>query len=185
MSARVVLILSLGLNLLLAAWLVAKRGRVTPPPAAEPAREEPVAKSVPVWRVQRTNVIEVATNRVDAPGFHWSRIETNDYDAFVANLRAVGCPEQTIRHIVLADVEELFARRLADAEEPEFFWATESQRVAWARRKMERRGALEAMRRATEQAMRGAVGATALKDFFRADAGWARGAFTEREARRP
>ena len=38
--------------------------------------------------------------------FHWSQLlSTNDYRAYIANLRAVGCPESTIRAIVTADLE--------------------------------------------------------------------------------
>lgn len=151
MSARSILILSLGLNLLLAAWVAGKSRFTTvasSPHSTQSAPEAPAAKSFPAWRVKRTNVIEVTTNRVDALGFHWSRIETNDYDAFVANLRAVGCPEKSVRSILLPDVEELYAGLLADAEEPELFWATESQRVARERRVAEKQSALAEEKRA-------------------------------------
>jgi len=43
--------------------------------------------------------------------FSWRQLEsTNDYRAYVANLRGVGCPEATIRDIVQGDVERTFAR---------------------------------------------------------------------------
>jgi hypothetical protein len=44
---------------------------------------------------------------VAAPApFHWSQLESsNGYRAYVANLRAIGCPESTIRAIVTADFE--------------------------------------------------------------------------------
>jgi hypothetical protein len=145
MSARSILILSLGLNFVLAAWVVGRSRRTAASSFTHSTQAEsaaPAAKSLPVWHVKRTNVIEVTTNRVDAPGFHWSQIETNYYDVFVANLRGVGCPEKTIRSLILADVEELYAERLADAEEPELFWATDSQRVARERRMVEKQGVL-------------------------------------------
>jgi hypothetical protein len=42
--------------------------------------------------------------------FRWSQlVSTNDYDAYVANLKAIGCPEQTIRDIVKGDVERAFS----------------------------------------------------------------------------
>lgn len=45
-----------------------------------------------------------------APPFHWSQLgSTNDYPAYVANLRAADCPEATIRAIVMADTEAAFA----------------------------------------------------------------------------
>src|SRR6266542_1494065 len=54
----------------------------------------------------------VATNRVTP--FDWRQVESTDYRQYIANLRAIGCPELTIREIVTADVNDLFfARRAA------------------------------------------------------------------------
>jgi len=39
------------------------------------------------------------------PPWRWSRLESTNYATYVANLRAVDCPEQTIRDIVLADLQ--------------------------------------------------------------------------------
>jgi hypothetical protein len=42
--------------------------------------------------------------------FHWSQLESkNDYRIYVANLRAIGCPEATIRDIVNGDAERGFS----------------------------------------------------------------------------
>lgn len=42
--------------------------------------------------------------------FRWSQLEsTNDYRVYVANLRAAGCPEATIRDIVGGDAERGFS----------------------------------------------------------------------------
>jgi hypothetical protein len=38
--------------------------------------------------------------------FRWGQLESTDYPTYVANLRAIGCPEPTIRDIVSADVDE-------------------------------------------------------------------------------
>jgi hypothetical protein len=44
--------------------------------------------------------------------FQWAQIESTDYRTYVANLRGIGCPERTIRDIIIADVNGLyFARR--------------------------------------------------------------------------
>ena len=43
--------------------------------------------------------------------FHWSQVETNDYRAYIANLRGIGCPERTIKDIILTDVLKLYAAR--------------------------------------------------------------------------
>jgi len=45
--------------------------------------------------------------------FSWQQIESPDYPTYVANLRAVGCPEQTVRDIIIADVNTHYAHRLA------------------------------------------------------------------------
>jgi hypothetical protein len=44
--------------------------------------------------------------------FHWSKLESTDYRAYIANLRRIECPEQTIRDIITADVDAaIFAPR--------------------------------------------------------------------------
>ena len=43
--------------------------------------------------------------------FDWRTVESTDYRAYIANLRAIGCPEETIRDIIRADVNKLFESR--------------------------------------------------------------------------
>lgn len=43
--------------------------------------------------------------------FDWRSVESPDYKAYIANLRLIGCPEETIRDIITADVDKLFAAR--------------------------------------------------------------------------
>jgi LysM repeat protein len=45
--------------------------------------------------------------------FSWQEVESNDYPTYIKNLREINCPEQTIRDIIIADVNALFARRRA------------------------------------------------------------------------
>lgn len=49
--------------------------------------------------------------------FDWSQIESADYPTYVANLRKIGCPEQTLRDIIVADVDTLYAPRRARLEQ--------------------------------------------------------------------
>lgn len=50
---------------------------------------------------------------VEATGpFHWAQLESADYRVYVANLRGIGCPEATVRDIVIADVNDLFNARV-------------------------------------------------------------------------
>jgi len=88
-----------------------------------------------------TNVTRFVTNTINVPlnkpfsarespaappqPFHWRQIETSDLRQFVANLRAVGCPEQTICDMVLAVVNRQFAGRIAalvPPAEPIHYW---------------------------------------------------------------
>src|SRR5690242_8782620 len=43
--------------------------------------------------------------------FSWREVESPDYPTYIANLRDIGCPEQTIRDIIIADINNLFAKR--------------------------------------------------------------------------
>ena len=53
----------------------------------------------------------VATPR--ATPFDWRQVESPDYKEYIANLRAIGCPEKTIKEIITADVNDLFSARRA------------------------------------------------------------------------
>jgi hypothetical protein len=44
--------------------------------------------------------------------FHWSQLESADYRVYVRNLRTVGCPETTVRDIVIPDVNGVFYERV-------------------------------------------------------------------------
>jgi len=43
------------------------------------------------------------------PAFQWTQVETEDYRAYLANLRKIGCPEQTVRDIITADLVQSYA----------------------------------------------------------------------------
>lgn len=65
----------------------------------------------------------VVTGAVQRP-FHWSQVESADYLVYIENLRRIGCPEQTIRDIIVADVNQLYAPRYAAlrTSAPELAW---------------------------------------------------------------
>ena len=63
-----------------------------------------------------TNSREVDTQpspdyRTNVQPFQWGQLESTDYRTYIANLRGIGCPEQTIRDIITADVDSVFAKR--------------------------------------------------------------------------
>jgi hypothetical protein len=61
-----------------------------------------------------TRKIHVPTGQPEVPSrFTWRFIESTDFKQYITNLRAVGCPEQTIQDIVIAEVNKLYASREA------------------------------------------------------------------------
>lgn len=61
-------------------------------------------------KAARNDTKAAATDSWPKQTFRWSRLESqNDYRMYVANLRAIGCPEATIRDIVCGDTARAFA----------------------------------------------------------------------------
>ncbi len=48
-----------------------------------------------------------------APRFSWKNLESSDYRRYIANLRAIGCPEETIQDIIVAEVNKKYSAREA------------------------------------------------------------------------
>jgi RNA polymerase sigma factor (sigma-70 family) len=49
---------------------------------------------------------------------NWQALESTDYARYIANLRAVGCPEQTIRDLIITDLDRVYAQRIAKIAPP-------------------------------------------------------------------
>ena len=108
-----ILLLSAGLNVvLLAAWLSARRHASLAVPGS---------------------YLSSALTTSNAPGrthvvfrrqvFSWREVESPDYTTYIARLRDIGCPEPTIRDIIVADVNQLYARkRLAETPAMDQEW---------------------------------------------------------------
>jgi hypothetical protein len=139
MKAAVV-ILSLSLNLALA-WLVAQRlhpATGLPPPARSPAPFPPQSiASSPSTPVPDSS--SFVTNR-----FQWRDLDTEDYEHCVANLRAIGCPETTLRDIIEADLDRHYAILRGRVTLDAGFWACGKTRSAAERRQAETVSALDA-----------------------------------------
>jgi uncharacterized membrane protein len=76
----------------------------------------PVEISAPAQVVERTKLVAtVTTNTVQVD---WNMVESDDYKKYIANLRSIGCPPETVRDIILADVNKLFAARFVPLAEP-------------------------------------------------------------------
>ena len=106
---KILLMVSLILNLALAA-LLAVHSKPTSPNLAT---ENPVARTAPASAPADGTILNspTASTSTAPANFDWRVVESDDYRRYIANLRAIGCPEKTIRDIIIADVNELFARR--------------------------------------------------------------------------
>lgn len=80
--------------------------------------------------------------------FSWREVESNDYPTYIANLRNIGCPEQTIRDLIIADVNALFARKRAtELITPEQQWWRSEPDAEVAQAAAEKARALDEERR--------------------------------------
>lgn len=93
---------SIGANLVLLGLLLTPSRRETPRPV-----EKTVSSSTNTIPAGSTNVV------VRRQLLTWNELESDNYNVYIANLRDIGCPEQTIRDIIIADVNALYARRKA------------------------------------------------------------------------
>lgn len=102
-------LVSLALNVGLTSWLLRPSlPRAMSGPLSSGAR--PVVSS-PAERSAAPNAAAPNAPADMRPAFRWSEIESADYVQYIANLRAAGCPEQTIRDLILADLNQLYAPR--------------------------------------------------------------------------
>lgn len=129
MKAGVALAVSLALNVALGVVAVKL---LRPPPRTASVAAAPARAAAP------TGVIRVVTNLPPVTAFvtnrfHWQRLVSTNYDEFVANLRAVGCPERTIRDIVVGDVWQRFSA-FENRADPTPFWANGPRLVVERRR---------------------------------------------------
>jgi hypothetical protein len=59
--------------------------------------------------------------------FDWHQVESEDYQDYITNLRSIGCPEETIRDIIKADVDKLYESKLDELKpekKPFEYWKT-------------------------------------------------------------
>jgi hypothetical protein len=104
--------LSIAANLALSGlvvWLMREKSAGTPRHAAAPIQ----ATNGPVEIHPIQTTVEPV---VISKPFRWSELESTDYRTYLANLRNIGCPEQTIRDILTADIDSVFAQKRAQVE---------------------------------------------------------------------
>jgi hypothetical protein len=109
MRVRFWLIVSVAFNLFLAAFVY-----VATKPMEEPA--VPVAPALDNV-VVKTNVV------VRRENFTWEQVQSTNYAVLINNLRAIGCPEQTIRDLVTSDINRIYSRRrVTEVDFPNYQW---------------------------------------------------------------
>ena len=128
MNAKVLLILSVIVNVALGVALLKPKPELSPTPASVETKSTSAASPAPNTAVtpatKTRTVTQVVTNTV-AQKFDWSSVESDDYKKYIANLRAIGCPEETIRDIITADVNKLYEakrKELAGPKKKYEFW---------------------------------------------------------------
>ncbi|HNQ89255.1 MAG TPA: hypothetical protein PKM73_11615 [Verrucomicrobiota bacterium] len=114
-----------------------------PRPAFE--RFQPAPRPAPVHHILRP----IRTNLVIEPRLlTWRDIESEDYVTYIRNLRSIGCPEATVRDIIVADVTGLFAsRRATEVLTPAQQWWKSDPDLDVVEHSIEQRDALERERR--------------------------------------
>lgn len=107
---------SLVLNVALAAALLTRSAEEAP---AFPDESTRVVTNTVTRTVVGPAEVLTTTNTV---ALQWDVLESADYVKYIANLRSVGCPEETIRDIVIADINKLFAQRWRETQPPVEPW---------------------------------------------------------------
>lgn len=114
MKSRFAISLALNVVLLgLVAWLWTQRSQRAEVPVASHQGNDKALSSNAVRGAQRR--LTPAATKGEAPEqFDWRAVESENYKQYIANLRSIGCPEETIRDIIIADVNKLFDSRRKD-----------------------------------------------------------------------
>ena len=75
---------------------------------------------IAVRKINATNLLGLARRPAN-----WAALESTNYYIYIANLRSFGCPQETIKDIILTDIARLYARKRSEIRrkgEPYRFW---------------------------------------------------------------
>ncbi|MEO6336693.1 MAG: hypothetical protein ABIP71_07760 [Verrucomicrobiota bacterium] len=89
----------------------------------KPAGEFAIKPTIEVSHLVVTQIVEsISQTKTILPppsaSFDWSVIESKDFSVYADNLRGIGCPEQTVRDILTAEINDLFVHRRQDLFRP-------------------------------------------------------------------
>jgi hypothetical protein len=96
---------------------------------------EPKENSAPTTliEIRRLGASEVTNSAPPASGaaadsFRWSSLESSDFQEYIRRLRAIDCPERTIADIIRAEVDEIYAPKLAALNRPmNRYWSSSAE----------------------------------------------------------
>lgn len=111
--ARTLLLLTVSFTLAICFWWKP----ASPSPAALSASQEVTDANVATSSTVVVNPVDTPTTPEPPPAavtnFDWTAVESSDYKQYIANLRALGVPEEGIRALIIADVNQLYEPREA------------------------------------------------------------------------
>jgi len=165
---KALLALTLLANLALAAWIVSELKR--PTGSADVAATEAAARMPEVTSGRRAQgQATVITNTV-VSNFRWRSVEAREFKTYMANLRAIGCPEETVRDIIMADVDRVYARKTAGWRKPPEelqFWKTGNGWSSGTRFTAEEQKQLAELNKEKESLLKELLGDDFRKDIMR------------------
>jgi hypothetical protein len=114
MNARTLNLVLLGLSLGLLGILgrLLYLQRYNPIPVRYVTEKEVVTNQVVQIAVRKINATNFLSSLLNRP-LNWSALESTNYVTYIERLTAFGCPEETIRDIIIADITKLYAERKA------------------------------------------------------------------------
>ncbi len=114
MKANRTIIISGVLNLVLLGCVTfLLKARPEPPGRSANSPSNSFATNVAAASSQQPQFGDSPGSQPNVAPFDWRQVESDDYKQYIVNLRAIGCPEKTIKEIITADVNDLFATRRA------------------------------------------------------------------------
>ena len=113
LNLRTFLSVSLVANIALFCWAAGRaRGPATTGSAPAVPDSKPALTSTPKPARVSSQAFKAGTPN---DSFRWESLESSDYQTFIHNLRRIGCPEETICDLIVADVNKAYAPKLAAA----------------------------------------------------------------------
>ena len=120
---------------------------VTPPKATNESALPPAPTAVAT--ITNASVPQPVQPVLTQKKFGWQQVESEEYRTYLDSLRAVGCPEEKVRYIIMTDINELFAKkRLKEAIDHDPQWWRAEPELTVANVLQEKGRKLETERRA-------------------------------------